>query len=221
MQGYGSAMSQGCYYDAYLAALLGGDRAACARVAREALDGGVSVKSLYADVFRAALYTIGDLWQANQISVATEHLATAITEAVMSRVVAPELFAREPVGRSIIVSCVVNEFHQIGGRMVADIAEMHGWDSYFLGANTPVPDLVRLTGQRRPDVVGLSVALSSSLPALHETIGLVREIAPGLPVWLGGQIFRHEGHDVAAHFQDVSVFHSLDDLESALDRFAP
>ena len=46
-------------------------------------NGGL-IPDIYRDVFQDALYEIGTLWETNQISVAEEHMGTAITQYVMS-----------------------------------------------------------------------------------------------------------------------------------------
>src|SRR6056297_1720566 len=65
-------------YDDYLMSLLAGDRRRCRDFVRQLLDQGVGVKILYSDLFRNSLYEVGSLWENNQVSVATEHLATAV-----------------------------------------------------------------------------------------------------------------------------------------------
>jgi MerR family transcriptional regulator, light-induced transcriptional regulator len=207
------------HYDAYLASLLRGDRAFCANVVRQALAAGMPIKALYSDLFHTSLYQVGQLWQTNQISVAAEHLATATTESVMSQVVAPTLFSHDPIGRSMIVACIANEFHQIGGRMVADISETKGWDTYFMGANTPMVDLLNMIEKQHADVLALSIAVFFNLPTLRTVIEEVRRYYPDLPIWLGGQMFCWGGHELSEQYSGVSVFSSLNQLEIELDRF--
>lgn len=205
-------------YDTYLAALVKADRATCEAVVRGALDAGVPVRTLYDDLFRRSLYDIGEQWQANRISVATEHLATAMTEYLLNRVVAPSIMNPQPSGRTIVVSCVANEFHQVGARMVADICEMKGWDSHFLGANTTLEDVFRLIDQTHPDVLALSMAVYANLPLLRRAIEAVRARYPALPIWVGGQMFQWGGQELAHEYSSVTVFSSLDQLEAELDR---
>lgn len=207
-------------YDDYLAALLRGDRSTCARIVRELLLNEMSIRTIYTDWFCAALYHVGELWESNRISVATEHLATAITERVMSEVVAPVLFGREPVGRSLMIACVPHEFHRIGGRMVADLAEMRGWDTYFLGANTPPGGLLALLDEKQPDVLALSLGLPGNLPDVRNTIGAVRALRPEMPIWLGGQAFRWGGREVIEEASNLQLFDSLEVFEAELDRLA-
>ena len=63
----------------------------------------------------------------------------------------------------VVVASVEDELHQVGGKMVADVFEMHGWDSFYLGSNTPISEMVRFAKERCPDAVGLSL---TQLPQL-------------------------------------------------------
>lgn len=63
----------------FVAAQLRGDRREALRVViDEGLAGGATVPELHLRVVQPAQYEIGRLWQENKISVAEEHLATAI-----------------------------------------------------------------------------------------------------------------------------------------------
>ena len=46
-------------------------------------------------------------------------------------------------GRRMLMACVGREIHQLGARMVADFAEMEGWDVIFLGTvRSPEPERI-------------------------------------------------------------------------------
>ena len=92
----------------------------------------VGLKDLYVNLFQRALYQVGELWEHQRISVAVEHLATAITESLIA-LVQPQIFCGPRLNRSIIVACVADEYHQLGGRMVADMFELQGWAGIFWG----------------------------------------------------------------------------------------
>ena len=210
---------QACY-DEYLDALLHGQRGQCERIVRALLADALPVRALYGGLFRPALYQVGALWQANCIAVATEHRATAITQDLMNDLVAPLLFARQPVGRSLLVACQANDFHQVGGRMVADIAELNGWDTCFLGADTALPTLLLEIDARRPDALALSVAFYQGLPGLRLTLAALQERHPALPVWIGGQALAKGGQELAAGYAQVQLFSALEEFESELQRCA-
>ena len=71
--------------ESYLDAIRAGDRRRAFQLIDDGRGSGLVLGTLYMDVFQPALREIGRLWQENQISVADEHLATAITQAAMAR----------------------------------------------------------------------------------------------------------------------------------------
>ena len=102
----------------------------------QAVEQGSPVKDIYQRVFQPTQHEIGRLWQTNQISVAQEHYCTAATQLAMAQLY-PYTFSAERSGRRLVAACVSGELHEIGARIVADLFEMAGWDTYYLGANTP------------------------------------------------------------------------------------
>ena len=202
-------------YQRYLAALLAGDRVECARVVQDLVAAGAGLKELYVHLFQRALYHIGELWEHQRISVAVEHLATAITERMLTLVQA-QAFAGPPRDRTIVIACVADEYHQLGGRMIADLCELHGWRGYFLGADTPLPDLLRLIAERRPTLLGLSLSIYFNLPALLTALEAVTQAHPDLPILVGGQAFRWGGVEAVQRYPHVSYLASLEALEQRL-----
>lgn len=68
----------------FLDYLIAGNRKKCSNIAKDYLDKGLSIEKLYENVFKEALYAVGELWEYNKISVATEHLASAIVESLLN-----------------------------------------------------------------------------------------------------------------------------------------
>lgn len=198
-------------YQEYLAALLDGARLPCGAIVQHLLAAGADPKDLYVRLFQRSLDQVGELWERGRISVAIEHLATAITTRVLA-LVQSQVMGQKAGDRSIVVACVANEPHQVGAHMAADYCELLGWRSYFLGANTPLPDLLELVEERRPTALGLSVTLRSNLPALREILDALRGSARDLPVLVGGGAFRRGSLAALDDYPHVACVASLDDL---------
>jgi methanogenic corrinoid protein MtbC1 len=200
-------------YRRYLDGLLANDRQQCRLSFEQWLESDAGLRSLYEDLVRRSLYEVGDLWERGRISVATEHLATAVTESLLN-LAYPRLFAQPRMGKSAVVACVANEYHQIGGKMVADLFELNGWRGYFLGANTPVRDVKELIAAKRPDAVALSVAVAFNLDTLVTVATEIRAAFPELPILVGGQAFRWGGRERVERLSGVRFLASLDELEA-------
>lgn len=199
-------------YREYLKALLAGDRKRCAVIAQRLLDGGVGARDLYLDLFQRSLYEVGSLWEEHKISVAVEHLATAITERLLT-LAHSQIFSGPRRQRSVLIACAPGEQHQLGGRMVADLFEMHGWRGDFLGANLPARDFGDMITARKPDMVGLSVSLDSNLPTMLAAIEAITSAHPELPILVGGQAFRDGAPEALKSYRNVIWIASIEQLE--------
>jgi methanogenic corrinoid protein MtbC1 len=206
-------------YKKYLTLLLSGKRQECARIVQQLLDQGVDIQKLYTDLFQKSLYEVGGMWELHQISVAREHLVTAITEGIMNQVY-PRLFENQTADsrneKKVIISCAANEFHQIGGRMVADIFELNGWNSQFLGANTPVDQLLVHIQEESPDLVGLSASASLNMQILKKSIEAIRSEFKNLDILVGGQAFTTKEIHMIKPYGAIHYVHSLDELQTQI-----
>lgn len=178
-------------YPAYLAAVLAGDRRRAFHAVDAALAAGAGLGDVYLLVFQPALREIGRRWQENTITVADEHLATAITQAAMARAFERRFTWREGEGRALLAACTDRERHEVGLRMICDLLELAGWDTTFLGASVPAESLVAMVRTRRPDVVALSATIAPHLPRLRTLIAALRaELGDETPlVLVGGRPF--------------------------------
>jgi len=199
------------YYHQYFNALLSGDRITCAEKVERLLDKNIPIYTLYTDLFQRSMYEVGSLWEENKISVAVEHLTTSITESLLA-LVYPKLFSAAHKNRSIVVSCSANEYHQIGAKMVADVFELNGWHGYFLGANTPINDLITYIDHKKPDIVGLSLSIYFNLPLLSKIIDNININFPHQDILVGGQAFRWGGKEELNEKKNVLYLESLEKI---------
>ncbi len=203
-------------YEDYLQNLLEGNKERCEEIVESSLDQGVEIEELYTDLIQRSMYEVGNLWEIGEISVAKEHLATSITERILTSVY-PEILSKKREGRSIIIACVVNEYHQIGGRMIADLFELFGWDSYFVGADTPIDDLLSMIEEKQPDVVGFSVAMERNLPELNEYIKKICDLYPDLEIIVGGQAFDDSRNGILNGRCKAEYISSIEELKERYD----
>jgi len=151
------------------AALLAGNQREALAIVNRRIDNGDTLVGIEMHMIQPALYRIGEKWQANQVTVAQEHMATAIVQSVMT---AGLLRSQPPapINKRVLLACVEGNDHAIGLRMVADAFQLGGWDVQYLGANVPTPALIAQAVEWKPDLVGLSVSFPQQLPVVRAVI---------------------------------------------------
>lgn len=172
----------------YLEAQLDGDRVQALRiVVNDALVRGVGAPDLHLEVIQAAQYEIGRLWQDTKIDTAQEHVATAISQFVMSYLA--HYFPRVcRNGKKVLIGCIEGELHEMGPRMCTDFLEMVGFDVRFFGASLPTTSLMAMIERENPDLVGLSVTVAFNLLPLQRAVAEMRaRFGAKLKIAAGGQ----------------------------------
>ncbi len=159
------------------------DRAGAVRRTRELVEAGVD-PDLLTDIVGDAQRHVGALWQADQWTVAQEHTATAIAEAVLAaldeRWVAPE-----PPRGTVAMVAADGEWHVLPARLATRTMERAGLRVHFLGGSVPPTDLVRALPDAGVEALAISVTLSRHLPGAARTVAAAH--AAGLPALVGGQ----------------------------------
>ncbi len=152
-------------------------------------------EALYLGLIQPVMYEIGRLWEQDKISTAEEHLATSLVGRILSG-----LYARLPLpparrGKAV-VTCAPNEYHELGGRMLADMLEAAGWDVLFLGANTPAEELLKLLRKNKPRFLAISLTMPFNIDKVAAIIASLRS-TPDLGhirVLVGGSAFNADHH---------------------------
>ena len=172
----------------YLDAVLASDRRGALEIANEALDAGKTVPGIYQDLVTPAQREIGRLWAATEISVAEEHLATAITQYVVAQLY-PRLEVPAPHRGGLVVTGVEGELHQIGGHMVADLLEADGWDVRFLGSHLPSGEILDAVEVHEARVLAVSATILANVPTVDDLVAEARARFPDVRIIVGGRAF--------------------------------
>jgi methanogenic corrinoid protein MtbC1 len=171
----------------YLEALRAADASGAYRIAAGALRQGMSTPELYQRVVAPAMHEVGALWQRGAITVADEHLATALTNRVLAALrPSPDEGAAPRRGRALLAA-VEGEQHALGLRMAADLLEDTGYETIYLGADVPTDALMQAVTALSPDLVALTATMVTLAPQLETVAGELRRAHPRLGLLIGGQ----------------------------------
>ena len=168
----------------FLAALVAPDAAGAFLIVDGESGRGASFESICLEIVQPALYEIGRLWQSARVSVAQEHVATAICQSVLARTFQPVEVSRTPE-RTLVASCPDGELHGLGLRMIADFAQHQGWRVHYLGTSVPLDHLRSFVESHDPDVVAISTSLLINLPNARATFEMLDQL-PRRPFLVAG-----------------------------------
>lgn len=166
-----------------------GEEAACLSLVDSLVAAGIPSVDLYQAVISRAMQRVGEWYEAKSIEIFHEHLASAIADRALIRI----HHLRTPMvqtGALALVGCAAGNYHTLGARMVGDVLQSKGWETKFLGANTPAASFVSGVRLHQPRLVLVSLCLMSpsaaELGVFSELKALKAEF-PDLLLGAGGQ----------------------------------
>ena len=99
----------------------------------------------------------------------------------------------QPAARGVFVLATVHgDIHDIGKNIVKLLLENYGFEVVDLGRDVPPETVVQTVVDRHAPVVGLSALMTTTVPAMEETIRRLRVSAPWCKVVVGGAVLTPE-----------------------------
>jgi 5-methyltetrahydrofolate--homocysteine methyltransferase len=149
----------------------------------------------------SAMEIIGERFKDGSVFIPEVLLsARALNEAL--KVLEPHL-AGKKLGKNakIMVGTVLGDLHDIGKNMVLTMLKGVGYDTVDLGVNVKVESFVQLVLEHKPQVLGLSALLTTTMPQMKLVIEALKEagLRDQLKVIVGGAPVNHKfANDIGA-----------------------
>ncbi len=103
---------------------------------------------------------------------------------------------KKSAGKGVVVIATVRgDIHDIGKNIVKLLLENYGFDVVDLGKDVPAGKIVETVADLHAPLAGLSALMTTTVPAMEETIRLLREKAPWCKVVVGGAVLTQEYAD--------------------------
>jgi len=157
-----------------------------------------SLKDIYTHIIRPSMHEVGRLWETNKITVAHEHLATSTVMRIITYFYSDFVYTDQTKGK-IIVTSALEEYHELGARMIADLLEMEGWDVSFLGAKASFEQLLKMLDSIEPDILSISVTMPFNLVQVRDLISTIRENRrfDSTQIIVGGNALKYAGSSLS------------------------
>jgi methanogenic corrinoid protein MtbC1 len=192
--------------DSYVSFLLNSKRSEAQVLIHNMVQNNVSIEDIYLYIFQEAMRMIGEMWHNGEIQVGREHYSTAVTQYLMSTLYS-YIINSEKKDKKLLACAVGSELHEIGIRMVADIFEINGWETNYLGPNLPYEEIIQYAKEFRPNVIALSITMPYHISILKDTISAIRDdktltkakiLVGGVPFLDNIELYKYVGADAVA-----------------------
>jgi len=179
------------------AAVAAGKRADTVRLTQELLAAGIRPQTIVEEGLVPGMALIGEQFKRNEIFV-PEMLVAARAMKEALKLLEP-LLAQAGIKPkyTAIIGTVQGDLHDIGKNLVSTMWRGANFAVVDLGTNVAPDRYVAAAREHGAQIVGLSALLTTTMPAMKETVRILKEAKlPGLKVLVGGapitQIFADE-----------------------------
>ena len=88
----------------------------------------------------------------------------------------------------VVLATVKGDIHDIGKNIVKMLLENYGFPVYDLGRDVPPEEILSAARQRGAALVGLSALMTTTVPAMEETVKLLHHELPMCKIMVGGAV---------------------------------
>lgn len=152
--------------------------------------------TLYTDILTPCLNNITCALADKRLCVWKEHVRSAtvrtIIECAYPYILEQRDLNKTPIKGKAVVLCPPEEYHDIGARMVADFFTLSGFDTIFVGSNTPYQDFYDAADLIKPDIIAISVSNHYNLVITKKIISELRNrFNKNCQIIVGGNAFKN------------------------------
>jgi len=189
-------------------AIDGGDREKTVQLTTEALGAGTNPQEIITQGLQAGMAVVGEKFSNGEYFLPDMLMAARAMKAALE-VLKPSLEETGiPTIGKVVIGTVEGDMHDIGKNVVATFLSGNGFEVFDLGLNVPVQNFIDEVKEKKPDILGMSALLTTTMPVMSkvikalEEIGMrssVKVIVGGAPVtqdyanYIGADAYAHDG----------------------------
>lgn len=193
--------------------ILAGDVPALLELHASSIHSKMDSFTFYEKVVKPSMYRVGELWEKNQITVADEHLATATLKYLLATLFThQEAYENQP---KALLFCIEGEHHSLGLELANEVFKEKRWNTRYLGSNVPVSDAISFIDAWEPQVIGISIGMTTELARLKNCVGEIRNQHPEIEILVGGRLISNYTLDFLEE-ASVTTFYDLVELNEYL-----
>ena len=167
-------------------ALIKGDRDTVTELTNAALADGTGPEEILEKGLIAGMSVIGQRFKANEVYVPEVLIAARAMNSAMD-ILQPKLVEAgvEPIA-TVVLGTVKGDLHDIGKNLVAMMMEGAGFNVVDLGVDVDADKFVKAASEHTADVLGLSALLTTTMPAMENTVAAIKDAGLAVRTIIGG-----------------------------------
>jgi len=139
-------------------------------IVQQAVDAGVDLNRIIDEALISAMDVVGQRFSEGTIFV-PEMLVSARTMKLGLDIIKPRLQSEETENRgTIFMGTVKGDLHDIGKNLVTMMLEGAGFNVVDIGVDVKIEDLMDALQREKPDILGLSALLTTTMPEMKKVI---------------------------------------------------
>ncbi len=155
--------------------LIAGKQAEVKSLTQEALGKGAAARDILDKGLLAGMDVVGQRFKAGDMFIPEVLLCARCMHGAMD-ILKPLLSEADAAGvGTYLIGTVEGDLHDIGKNLVSMMLEGAGFQVIDLGTNITAQQFVEAVKEHKPDILGLSALLTTTMPRMEETIQALKE----------------------------------------------
>ena len=150
------------------------------------VDAGTNIQSILNDGLIAAMDEVGEKFSAGELFVPEMLMAAQAMKGGLE-ILKPLLVSGQSSSKgTVVIGTVKGDLHDIGKNLVSMMMEGAGFEVVDMGVDVDTDAFVKAAGEKGADVIALSALLTTTMPAMEQTVRAVKEAGIKVKTIIGG-----------------------------------
>ncbi len=158
-------------------------------------------------ILKQVMYDIGEDWENNKISIATEHVASNVAQTLVKIIM--DSVSGSGNKKKILICVPIGEEHHLGCDILETYLSIKGFKIYNMGTSIPTESIISFIESNKPDIVFLSITLPDNIAAGQRLVKKIKEES-SIPILVGG--YAMDGEKIPKFDAKIISNISLDEI---------
>ncbi len=162
-------------YDALADGIMKGDVKVVESEVNKALNEGAEARDILVKGLIGGMSVVGERFKTGEMflpevlmSAHAMHQGLGIVKPLLAKA------GQKAMGR-VVIGTVEGDIHDIGKRIVGFLLEGNGYEVIDLGVDVKAEAFAQAIGEHKPDILGMSALLTTTMPNMKKTIDLLKD----------------------------------------------